>query len=61
MRVMAFILMVIIDGEEVNTQNMHFRDINRCRYFADRLEDNEAKITAYCKPVIVSQNTVFRD
>ena len=53
--------MVIIEGEEVNTQNMHFRDINSGRYFADRLEDNEAKITAYCKPVIVSQNTVFRD
>jgi len=58
---MAFLLMVIIDGEEVKTRNMNFRDINRCRYFADRLEDNEAKVTAYCKPVMVSQTTIFRD
>jgi len=58
---MAFLLMVIIDGEEVKTRNMNFRNINRCRYFADRLEDNEAKVTAYCKPVMVSQTTIFRD
>lgn len=61
MTLMAFVLMVIIDGEEVKTKNMHFRDINRCRYFADRLEDNEAKVTAYCKPVMVPQTTIFRD
>ncbi len=61
MSTMAFLLMVIIDGEEVKTRNMNFRDINRCRYFADRLEDNEAKVTAYCKPVMVSQTTIFRD
>ena len=40
---------------------MHFKDINRCRYFADRIEDNEAKVTGYCKPVLVSQTTTFRD
>ena len=61
MSTMAFLLMVIIDGEEVRTRNMNFRDINRCRYFADRLEDNEAKVTAYCKPVMVPQTTIFRD
>ena len=61
MSTMAFLLMVIIDGEEVKTRNMNFRNINRCRYFADRLEDNEAKVTAYCKPVMVSQTTIFRD
>ena len=38
---MAFLLIVIIEGEEINTKGMHFRDVNRCRYFADRLEDNE--------------------
>jgi len=58
---MAFLLVVIVAGEEINTKNMYFRDINRCRYFADRLEDREAKVTGYCKPVMVSSKTVFRD
>tara|TARA_R100000742_G_C4245652_1_gene64644 strand:+ start:481 stop:666 length:186 start_codon:yes stop_codon:yes gene_type:complete len=61
MKLMAFLLIVIVAGEEVNTSNMYFKNINRCRYFADRLEDNEAKVTAYCKPVMVSPNTTFRD
>ena len=61
MKLMAFLLIVIVAGEEINTRNMYFRDINRCRYFADRLEDNEAKVTAYCKPMMVASTTTFRD
>ena len=38
MRIMAFLLVVIIEGEEIKTNGMHFRDINRCRYFADRID-----------------------
>ncbi len=58
---MAFLLIVVVSGEEINTRNMYFQNINRCRYFADRLEDREAKVTGYCKPVMVSSKTVFRD
>jgi hypothetical protein len=61
MKLMAFLLIVIVEGEEIKTNGMHFRDINRCRYFADRIEDKESLVTGYCKPVLVAQTTIFRD
>ena len=35
---MAFLLIVLVDGEPENTAGMLFRDINRCNYFSDRIE-----------------------
>ena len=35
---MAFLLVVVIDGDREPTANMYFRNINRCNYFSDRIE-----------------------
>ena len=70
--VMAFLLMIIFEGQEHNTQNMYFRDINRCNYFAEQIEKGNRlqsggyiyrtdKIDAYCLPKMVSKNTEFWD
>ena len=36
---MAFLLVVIVDGEPEPTANMYFRNINRCNYFSERIEE----------------------
>ena len=67
---MAFLLVVIVDGEPEPTANMYFRNINRCNYFSERIERGrygksyrgfQAKITAYCTPRMVPQETAFWD
>ena len=68
---MAFLLMVIVEGEPENTANMYFRNINRCNYFSDRIErgryakrhyrNSQALVTAYCTPRMVPQGTQFWD
>ena len=70
--VMAFILLVTIQGKEHNTENMYFRDINRCNYFAEQIELGNRlhygryiyktdRVDAYCLPVMVPRNTEFWD
>lgn len=67
---MAFLLVVIVDGEKEPTTNMYFRDINRCNYFSDRIErghttrkyrGTQALVTAYCTPRMVPEGTKFWD
>ena len=36
--IMAFMLMVMVDGEMRETKMMYFRDVNRCNFFANALE-----------------------
>ncbi len=62
---MAFLLVVNVAGEQL-AGNMMFRDINRCNYFAYRIEHNEKgkkqlDIAAYCIPKMVSTKTTFWD
>jgi len=70
--VMAFLLMIMFEGQEHNTQNMYFRDINRCNYFAEQIEKGNRlqsggyiyrtdKIDAYCLPMMVPKSTEFWD
>ena len=69
---MAFLLIVLVDGEPENTAGMLFRDINRCNYFSDRIErgvfvhgqrfrNSQVNITAYCTPRMVPEGTKFWD
>ena len=69
---MAFLLIVLVDGEPENTAGMLFRDINRCNYFSDRIERGIfvavsythltlPTVTAYCTPRMVPEGTVFWD
>ena len=70
--VMAFLLIMIVDGEPIESNQFIFRNVHRCNYFARALETGETsykfsyvgsqtKITAYCIPKMVSPNTIFRD
>ena len=70
--VMAFLLIMIVDGEPIESNQFIFRNVHRCNYFARALERGEVsyrysfvgrqtKITAYCIPKMVSPNTTCRD
>ena len=70
--VMAFLLLVTVGGEAFNTQGMYFRDINRCNYFAQEIEEGNLihsgkyvyrtnKIDAYCLHVMIEKETRFWD
>jgi hypothetical protein len=66
--IMAFLLVVIIDGEPIADQ-FYFRNIQRCNQFAlwietgkvnlvqDRRMMKQTNISAYCLPKRISQNT----
>ena len=67
---MAFLLIVIVNGEPEDTANMYFRDINRCNYFSDRIErgrygrfrrEPQYLVTAYCTRRMVAVGTQFWD
>lgn len=64
--IMAFVLMVMVEGKSVDTDMMYFKNVNRCLYFADRVEkgnasDSQYSITAWCEPRMVPNNTKFWD
>jgi|TARA_R100000541_G_C1885172_1_gene82837 hypothetical protein len=65
---MAFLLVVVVDGEIVTTDEMLFKDIYRCNRFANAVERGESasdrqpykwqeNISAYCIPKMVSKDT----
>ena len=70
--VMAFLLIMIVDGEPIQSNQFIFRNVHWCNYFARALDSGEISyrysfvrgqtlITAYCIPKMVSPNTTFRD
>lgn len=64
--IMAFILMVMVDGEMRETDMMYFRDVKRCSFFAKAIERGDTptkqyKISAWCEPVMVNNNVKFWD
>jgi hypothetical protein len=72
--IMAFLLVMIVDGERLQTGDFHFRNAYICNRFAYLLETGaispvdkrrvysaQKNITAYCIPVKVRPNTTFYD
>jgi|TARA_R110002073_G_scaffold181616_1_gene339970 hypothetical protein len=64
----AFLLVVVVDGEVVTTEEMLFQDIYRCNRFANAVERGESasdrqpykwqeNISAYCLPKMVDKDT----
>ena len=65
---MAFLLVVIVDGAVVTTDDMLFEDVYRCNQFARAIERGESgpdkqayiwqeNISAYCLPKMVIKDT----
>ena len=71
MTVMAFMLVVIINGNTLENQGWYFKDVYRCNQFAHAIEhgnvhsrDNRSRqnnISAYCVPINLPKTTQFWD
>ncbi len=48
----AFILIIFLNGAQQKGQPMYFYDIDRCLYFAKRMQQQK-DYTAQCKPVYI--------
>ena len=66
--IMALMLIVVVDGTVVTTEDMLFKDIYRCNNFANAVERGETaserqpykwqeNISAYCVPKMIDENT----
>jgi hypothetical protein len=45
------------DDKRLKSNDMYFRSVDDCVYFAQRLSKQGKNITAYCLPVVVDANT----
>ena len=63
----AFLLVVLVEGEVGSDNRMLFRDVLRCNFFAHAIESGrwsewqrphlrQQNVTAYCVPTMVSEN-----
>jgi len=70
--ILAFLLVVMINGDIVSDDNMIFKNIYRCNAFATAIESGrksqqdkrrypQQNITAYCLPKMVDENSKFWD
>ncbi len=69
--VLAFLLVVIVDGEVVSDDRMLFRSVYRCNEFSVAIEEGrispnnlkrfrlQKNISSYCIPRMVSANTIL--
>ena len=66
----AFLLIVVVDGEVVTTEEMLFQDVYRCNRFANAVERGESasdrqpykwqeNISAYCIPKMVDKDAAL--
>ena len=66
--IMAFLLVVVVNGEIVSDDRMLFKNIYRCNEFSLAIEECSAgprnkryrrnqNVTAYCVPKMVNENT----
>jgi hypothetical protein len=56
----AFLLFVFVgigEDKRLKSNDMYFRSVDDCVYFAQRLHKQGKTITAYCLPVVVSEET----
>lgn len=56
----AFLLLVYVgmgEGKMLVSDNLYFRDLNDCVWYAQKLHKQGQLITAYCLPRLVNEET----
>ena len=67
--ILSFLLVVIVNNEVVSTDDMLFRDIKRCSFFAREIERSDNRhtyyyrknVTAYCIPKMSTEQDKYYD
>ena len=52
-----FVYMGLGADKRLKSNDMYFRSVDDCVYFAQRLHKQGQNITAYCLPKVVDENT----
>jgi len=67
--IIAFLLVVLVNGETISDDRMLFKSVYRCNEFATAIEEGRVRpdhlkrhrmqsgVTAYCVPKMVNQRT----
>ena len=67
--ILSFLLVVIVNNEVVSTDDMLFRNIKRCTFFAREIERSDYKykyyyrknVIAYCIPKMTTDQDNYND
>ena len=54
---LLFVYVGVGEDKRLTSNDMYFRDLNECVYFAQQLSRQGKTITAYCLPKLVDENT----
>ena len=54
---LLFVFVGIGEDKRLKSNDMYFRSIDDCVYFAQQLHKQGNTITAYCLPVVVNEKT----
>jgi hypothetical protein len=54
---LLFVYMGLGEDKRLKSNDMYFRSVDDCVYFAQRLSKQSKNITAYCLPVLVDSKT----
>lgn len=54
---LLFVYVGVGEDKRLVSNDMYFRSVDDCVYFAQRLHKQGQKITAYCLPQLVDENT----
>ena len=54
---LLFVYVGIGDNERLISKDMYFRNLNECVWYAQTLHRQGKKITAYCLPKLVNEDT----
>ena len=53
---LLFVYMGLGEDKRLKSNDMYFRSVDDCVYFAQRLSKQGSNITAYCLPKLVDEN-----
>ena len=53
---LLFVYVGVGEDKRLTSNDMYFRDLNECVYFAQQLHKQGNTITAYCLPKLVDEN-----
>ena len=54
---LLFVYVGVGEDKRLVSNDMYFRSVDDCVYFSQRLHKQGQKITAYCLPQLVDENT----
>ena len=55
---LLFVFIGIVEEKRLVTNDLYFRDLNECVWYAQKLHKQGNLVTAYCMPKLVDKGTI---